>query len=146
MSEGPSTAGIVAALLICASQAGCGAPSNQAGCAFSEPLAEELLQGRLEHLEIVDAETGEVATYDNLGNPVLEGGQPLALWAEFDTPTQVELCVEEIDGRARPLHRSELTFSDEVVTQPLGRYDLGSYLLYLSIDGTLAATIEFDVR
>ncbi len=145
-SEGTSPAHRVHILLLCISLAACAAPTNRHACVFSEPPAEELLLDKLQHLQIIDAETGEVATYDSLGNPVLEGGQPLALWAEFEQPTRVELCVKEVDGRTRPHHFSEVTFTDEIITQPLGRYDFGTYMLHISMNGSLVSTIEFNVR
>jgi hypothetical protein len=125
---------------------GCVSLNKSERCTFSEPPEEGLLSGRLRQLEIVDAETGEISTYDSENNPVFEGGQPLALWAEFDQPTHVELCVVEAGGSESLLHQSEVTFTEEVDTQPLGRYDLGSYLLHISMDGTLVSTIEFKVQ
>jgi hypothetical protein len=134
--------GIILGLLLTA----CSSPGSSAACAYPGTPSRELLRDRLEHLEIVDAETGEVAAYDAQGNPVLEGGQPLALWAEFNTPTKVEICVIESDGTLQPVHQSEVTFSDTVQMQPLGRYDIGSYLLYIAVDSNLAETIRFNVR
>ncbi len=87
-----------------------------------------------------------MASYDPQGYPVLEGGQPLALWAEFETPTLVEICVTEDNGNESVRHRSEVGFSEEVFTQPLGKYDIGSYLLHISMNDTLVATMHFVVR
>lgn len=137
-----ASTGIILGLLLTA----CSASGNRAACAYPGTPSRELLRDRLEHLEIVDAETGEVAAYDAQGAPVLEGGQPLALWAEFNTPTKVEICVVESDGPPQPVHQSEVTFSDTVQMQPLGRYDIGSYLLYIAMDGNLAETLQFNVR
>lgn len=126
--------------------AGCVPQDAVERCTFSEPPDEGLISDRLRQIEIVDAETGEVSTYDSQNNPVFEGGQPLALWAEFNKPTRVEICVVEVGGDESLLHRSKVTFTDEVDSQPLGRYDLGSYLLHISMNGTLVSTIEFKVQ
>jgi hypothetical protein len=126
--------------------ASCSSTGSRNACVYPEAPSDELLRGRLLHIQIVDAETGEVASYDSQGNPVLEGGQPLALWAEFETPTRIEICVIEKGDHPQPLHHSEVTFSETIKMQPLGRYDIGSYLLHIVMDGTLAATIQFDVR
>jgi hypothetical protein len=128
------------------SLAGCSSQRALDGCEFSSTPTEELLRGRVQQLEIVDAETGEIVTYDAQGNPVFEGGQPLALWAVFNAPTTLGICILENAGREHALHHSVVTFSNEITMQPLGTYDLGSYQLYLSMDDVLVASIEFTVR
>ena len=132
--------------VVCLVMTACAGVNSQAGCVFSNPPSEELLIDRLGHLEIVDAETGEVAAYDTRGDPVLEGGQPLAIWAEFDIPTRVRVCVLEAGEGRDPSFNNEITFSDQVDTLLIGRYDIGTYRLLISIDGTLVKTLQFSVR
>jgi hypothetical protein len=146
MAEKLRAPGLIGLLSILIFLSSCTLTGGQDSCDFSGAPAEDLFRASLQHLEIIDAESGEVATYDSQGNPVLEGGQPLALWAEFETPTSVELCVMEADGRERVRHRSEVTFSNEITMQPLGRYDIGSYRMYISMNGTLVNSIEFVIR
>lgn len=146
MSEKLGNAPKLQIILLSIGLAACTTSKMPDACIFTEPPAEDLLRGRTQHLLIVDAETGEVASYDELGNPVLEGGQPLALWAEFNVPTAVEICVLEVGRSVRPVHQSEVTFSEEINMQPLGRYDLGSYLLHISTNGKLAKSILFTIQ
>jgi hypothetical protein len=125
---------------------GCMSQSIRERCNFAgTPANERLLEG-VQQLQIVDAETGEVVTYDARNNPVFEGGQPLALWAEFDAPTTLGICVLELENRDHVLHHSVVTFSDEISMQPLGRYDLGSYQLQLFMDDVPVTPIEFTVQ
>jgi hypothetical protein len=133
-------------IILCITIAACSSKRARVACSLPGPPNEELLRNRVQHLELVDAETGEVATYDPNGDPVLEGGQPLALWAAFEMPTSLDICVSKEDEREPPVYYSAVTFSNEIDIQPLGRYDLGSYLLHLSMDGTLVRTLHFTVR
>lgn len=138
------TAHAMGVVLLCLTFSSCTSRRAQEACNFSDPPNEEFLRGRALHLELVDAETGEVAAYDTQGNPVLEGGQPLALWAEFDPPTSVQVCVLDVDDHPQVI--SAVTFSKEINTLPIGIYDLGAYQLLLSVDGTLVTTIDFSIR
>jgi hypothetical protein len=124
----------------------CTRPGGHDPCVFTESPDQGLFRDNLQQLEIVDAETGEVATYNTQGNPVLEGGQPLALWVELETPTRVEICVIQADGHDRVSYRSQVTFSNEITTQPLGRYDIGIYRIYISTEDGLVTALEFEVR
>jgi hypothetical protein len=125
---------------------GCASQTVNERCDFARTPASDRLLAGVQQLQIVDAETGEVVTYDDRNHPVFEGGQPLALWAEFDAPTTLEICVLELENRDQVLHHSVVTFSDEISMQPLGRYDLGSYQLRLLMDDVPVTSIDFTVQ
>lgn len=146
MCEHPSRIPLLLLVVLALTLPGCADRIFSERCDSSGTPVNEQLLGGVQQLQIVDAETGEVVTYDARNNPVFEGGQPLALWAEFDAPTTLGICVFDAGNRQRVLHHSVVTFSDEISMQPLGRYDLGSYQLFLFMDDVPAATIEFTVQ